>query len=85
VSCQDRSSVPRRPGAPGHLPAARRPDLVHRPGPFNRDPGGGAGRDPGRGRRSLGPAAAAGLVRAVRTGARSAPAGCSTPRPRSCQ
>lgn len=32
-----------RPGAPGHLPAARRPDRVHRPGPFSRDPGGGTG------------------------------------------
>ena len=35
-----------RPGAPGHLPAARRPDRVHRPEPFNRVPGGEAGRDP---------------------------------------
>ncbi len=48
-----------RPGAPGHLPAARRPHRLLRPG---RRPRRRAGRDPGGDRRRIGPPPAPGLV-----------------------
>ena len=72
-----------RPGPPGHLPAARRPDRVPRPG-LHRGPHGRAGRDPGRA--SAGPRTGCrctGSFTPADPSARSAPAGCWTPRPRS--